>query len=436
MKAGVMAELDEPDALRRAARGVRQQVLAELPELLERFADRVLDQGGHVCWASTASDARHYVAGLVVRHNARRVVKSRSTVTEEIGLDRAVEACQAKVVETDLGEWIVRMAAEAPSHVLALTRPGGGRQVHDLLTERAQTPEPAGRVTGAGRDVDDLVRFARRRRRDELLDAEIGITGANLAVAETGSLVLATNEGNARLVTALPRVHVVVLGMERLAANWSQADLLLALLARSATGQRLSSSTSVLTGPRHPDERDGPDELHVVILDNGRSQALGVEPHEMLACARCGSCVDVTTTNAAMSAPGAGWPHQGPVGPPTPWLAGSDDPPVADVTDPWTLCDACLDAFPTEVPLHELLLSLRRVKGPQASRAERTAWRLWAAAWSDARRYGLTTRAASWGRWATRLAGHLPVASAWDASREVPPASTARFRDLWWRGRI
>jgi L-lactate dehydrogenase complex protein LldF len=403
--AGAVAELDEPDALRRAARGIRQRVLAELPDLLEQFADAVLDRGGHVCWATTASDARHYVAGLVVRHNARRVVKARSMVTEEIDLDRAVEACQAKVVEADLGEWIVQLADEAPSHLVAPAWPRSRRQVHDLFVERAE----AQRSSGTAPDTDDLVRYARERLRAELLDAEIGVTGANLAVAETGSVVLVTSEGNARLVTALPRVHVVVLGMDRLLADWSQADLLLALLARSATGQRLSSSTTVLSGPRSHDEWDGPDELHVVILDNGRSQVLGIEPHDLLTCIRCGAGVDDQTR-------------------------GGLHP--AEPADGWTLCGACLDACPTEVPLQDALLSLRRATAPEPSRVERTAWRLWSAAWSDARRYGLTTRAESWSRWATRLGGHLPIDSTRGDSRDVPEPTAARFRDLWWRGRI
>ena len=427
---GPTAELGEPDALRRAARGVRQEVLADLPGLLEQFADGVLDRGGHICWASTAADARHYVAGLVVRHNARRVVKARSMVTQEIGLDRAIEACQAKVVETDLGEWIVQLADDAPSHVVGPQRHRSRRQVHDLFVERAAAQRSAGTLP----DGDDLVRFARERLRSELLDAEIGISGANLAVAETGSVVLVTSEGNARLVTALPRVHVVVLGMERLAATWSQADLLLALLARSATGQRLSSSTSVLTGPRHRDERDGPDELHVVILDNGRSQVLGAEPHELLACARCGAALDVGALNREVD--GYGWVQPGPTGSAlAPLLAGPDDLHTAGMGAAWTLCGACLDACPVEVPLQDLLLSLRRAKSPQDGRAERTAWRLWAAAWSDARRYGLTTRAVSWGRWASRLSGHLPFGVGGESGDAVPPAA-ARFRDLWWRGRI
>jgi L-lactate dehydrogenase complex protein LldF len=412
-----VAELSERDALRRAARGVRQQVMSQLPALLDRFADAVLDRGAHVCWAPTAADARHYVAGLVVRHNARRVVKATSMVTEEIDIDRAVDACQAQVVDTDLGEWIVRLADEAPSHVLGPDGPRAGRQLHDLLIERAGT------WSTSRSGPDTLVRFARERLRDEFLHADIGITGANLAVAETGSLVLVTDEGNARLVPALPRVHVVVLAMDRLAADWAQADLLLTLLARSTTGQRLSSSTSVLTGPRHRDERDGPDELHVVILDNGRSQALGIEPHDVVACVRCGAALDRTIL-----------PLHARSGPRDAGELGWSGP----LENTSTLCGACLDACLVELPLQDLLLSLRRTAPTRAGWAERAAWRLWAAAWSDARRYGLTTRSASWGRWATRLADHLPVASVGVEGRQAaaPSPTAARFRDLWWRGRV
>jgi L-lactate dehydrogenase complex protein LldF len=425
-----LAELGEPDELRHAARGVRNQVLDDLPELLERFADRAMARGAHVCWATTGHDARNYITGVLRKHGATRVVKSKSMATEEIDLNQALEASGAEVVETDLGEWIVQLAEEAPSHIIAPALHRDREQIRDLFVARVD----AGR--GLGTRPDELVAFAREKLRTAFLDAQVGITGANLAVAETGSIVLVTNEGNGRLVTSLPPVHVVLLGMERLAATWDQADLLLSLLARSATGQRLSSYTNIVTGPRQAGEIDGPDELHIVVLDNGRSAMLAGEQHEMLACIRCGACLNACPVYRQTGGHAYGWVYPGPMGSVlTPLLAGSH-PEAAELADASTLCGACMDACPVEIPLQDMLLSLRRQKASSAGRAERTAWHLWATAWSDPRRYSATTRAATWGRWATKLAGRLPVVSAWAEGREVPRPAAQRFRDQWREGQV
>ncbi|HET6951917.1 MAG TPA: LUD domain-containing protein, partial [Acidimicrobiales bacterium] len=245
------SELGGADGLRSAARAAKQQVLADLPNLLERFADQVLARGGYVCWAPRAEDARRYIVDVVGRHGATRVAKSKSMATEEIDLNPALEAAGAEVTETDLGEWIIQLAGETPSHIIAPALHRDRHQIKDLFVGSVAAPASLDTEPAA------LVGFARQRLREVFLAAEVGITGANVAVAETGSIVLVTNEGNGRLVTALPRVHIAVLGMERLAADWAQADLLLALLARSATGQRLSSYTSVVTGPRGRDELGG-----------------------------------------------------------------------------------------------------------------------------------------------------------------------------------
>jgi L-lactate dehydrogenase complex protein LldF len=423
-----LAELDDADGLRRAARAAKQQVLADLPDLLERFADQVLARGGNVCWAPTAEDARRYVVGVVEAAGTTRVAKSKSMATEEIDLNAALEATGAEVVETDLGEWIIQLAGETPSHIIAPALHKDRHQIKDLFVATVAAPPTLDTAP------TELVRFARRRLREVFLAAEVGITGANIAVADTGSIVLVTNEGNGRLVTALPRVHVAVLGMERLAADWHQADLLLALLARSATGQRLSSYTSVVTGTRGPGESDGPDELHVVILDNGRSDLLAGEYHEMLGCIRCGACLNVCPVYRQTGGHAYGWVYPGPMGAVlTPLLAG-DQPEAAEVAGASTLCGACMDACPVQIPLQDLLLSLRRRKAEDAGRTEKAAWKAWSAAWSDARRYGATTRAATWGRWATDLAGRLPVGRDWAAGRTMPRPADERFRDRWRAG--
>ncbi|MBN2623602.1 MAG: iron-sulfur cluster-binding protein [Acidimicrobiales bacterium] len=423
-----LAELDDADELRRAARAAKQQVLADLPALLERFADRVLDLGGHVCWAPTAADARRYVVQVVEAAGATRVAKSKSMATEEIDLNPALAAAGAEVVETDLGEWIIQLAGETPSHIIAPALHKDRHQIKDLFVDTVAAPP------SLDTEPTELVRFARERLREVFLAAEVGITGANIAVADTGSIVLVTNEGNGRLVTALPRVHVVVLGMERLAADWRQADLLLALLARSATGQRLSSYTSVVTGPRGQGEVDGPDELHVVVLDNGRSDLLAGEHHEMLGCIRCGACLNVCPVYRQTGGHAYGWVYPGPMGAVLTPLLAADQPEAAEVAGASTLCGACMDACPVQIPLQDLLLSLRRAKAADAGGAERAAWRAWSAAWSDPRRYAATTRAATWGRWAADLAGHLPVGRDWATGRTMPRPAGERFRDRWRAG--
>jgi L-lactate dehydrogenase complex protein LldF len=424
-KATGLAELDDADALRREARAAKHQVLADLPALLERFADQVLARGGHVCWAPTAAEARDYIVDVVGRHGATRVAKSKSMATEEIDLNPALEAAGAQVVETDLGEWIVQLAGETPSHIIAPALHRDRHQIKDLFVDTVAAPPDL------GTEPTELVRFARGRLREVFLAAEVGITGANIAVADTGSIVLVTNEGNGRLVTALPRVHIAVLGMERLAATWDQAELLLALLARSATGQRLSSYTSVTTGVRGPGEVDGPDELHVVILDNGRSELLAGEYHEMLGCIRCGACLNVCPVYRQTGGHAYGWVYPGPMGAVlTPLLAG-DQPEAAEVAGASTLCGACMDACPVQIPLQDLLLSLRRRKATDAGRTERAAWRAWSAAWSDPLRYRATTRAATWSRWASSLAGRLPLGRDWARGRTLPRPADERFRDRW-----
>ena len=423
-----LGELEDPDGLRRAARAVKQQVLADLPGLLERFADEVLARGGHVCWAPSANEARGYVVDVVRRHGATRVAKSKSMATEEIDLNTALESAGAQVVETDLGEWIIQLADETPSHIIAPALHRDRHQIHDLFVD-AVGAEPA-----LGTEPTELVGFARGRLREVFLAAEVGITGANIAVADTGSIVLVTNEGNGRLVTALPPVHVVVLGMERLAADWAQAELLLALLARSATGQRLSSYTNIVTGTRGDGEADGANELHVVILDNGRSNMLAGDYHEMLACIRCGACLNVCPVYRQVGGHAYGWVYPGPMGSVLTPLLAHEQPEAAELAGASTLCGACMDACPVQIPLQDLLLSLRRRKAEGAGAAERAAWNAWAAAWSDARRYGATTRLATWGRMVAPLAGRLPVGRSWGAGRTVPRPAERRFRDLWREG--
>ena len=415
-----LAELADADALRRAARGIKGELLADLPAVLEQFADNVLAAGGHVHWAADAAAADAAISGIVRDAAAARagralVVKSKSMATEEIGLNRALEAAGCEVVETDLGEWIVQLAGERPSHIIA---PAVHHDRHSIratfLAEAGARPDEVPAVPEA------LNAYARGWLRDRFLRADVGITGANFAVAESGSIVLVTNEGNGRMVTSLPRVHVVVLGMERVLRTWDQLDLLLTLLTRSATGQRLTSYTSVVTGPRRPGEPDGPDELHVVVLDNGRADLLGGEFHEMLACIRCGACLNACPVYRQVGGHAYGGVYAGPMGAVLTPLLEHERPGAAETADASTLCGACMQACPVEIPLQDLLLGLRRRNAPSSSRTTRLAWQAWARVWGRPAAYRGSVRLAALARPLVGPAARLPWLRTHAAGRTLP----------------
>lgn len=418
-----LARLDEPEGLRRAARRIRADVLADLPEVLARLADRFAANGGHVCWAPDAAAANRYIADVARRTGARRVVKSKSMATEETGLNDALEEAGLRVVETDLGEWIVQLADETPSHLIAPA-------VH---RDRHQAAEVLERVAGHALDPEpaELAGFARRTLREEYLRADLGVSGVNLAVAETGSLVLVTNEGNASLTMGLPRVHVAVMGMERVAATWPQAELLLSLLARSATGQQLTAYTDVISGPRGPGEVDGPDEVHLVILDNGRSEILASELHEILACIRCGACLNVCPVYRQVGGHAYGWVYSGPVGAVLTPLLARHHAEAAELANASTLCGACMDACPVGIPLQDLLLALRRRNAAHAGPAERLAWRAWSALWSRPAGYRASTRALTRGRRVTEVESVLPGLARWSQGRAPVTPARRTFRERW-----
>ena len=431
-KAAAYDRVHEPDELRRALRGVRGDVLSRWDEVLGRLADNVLAQGGHVCWAPDAATANAYVAEVARRTGARTAVKSKSMVTEETGLNVALAAVGCAVTETDLGEWIIQLADEHPSHIII---PAVHRNRHQI----ADTFEAEAGLTERTTEPDELTAFARGELRRRFLEADLGITGVNLGVAETGSVVLVTNEGNGRMVTTVPRVHVAVMGAERVVDTWDQADLLLGLLAKSATGQTLTSYTSITTGPRREGEADGPDEFHLVILDNGRSDLLGTEFAEMLNCIRCGACLNVCPVYRQTGGHAYGWVYSGPMGAVlTPLLAatGPHDRAAHEVANASTLCGACMDACPVEIPLQDLLLGLRRRKAADAPWSERMAWKAWAAAWSRPDRYRRSLRAATRSKDLVARLGWLPGARQWGAGRTIPGLADCTFTDRWEAGDV
>ncbi|MFA5891790.1 MAG: LutB/LldF family L-lactate oxidation iron-sulfur protein [Actinomycetota bacterium] len=423
-----LAGLEDAQGLRRAARAVRAEILANLPAVLEQLADNVVANGGTVCWAATAEEATAYVEAVAARHDARTIVKSKSMVTEEIKLNEVLESAGRKVVETDLGEWIIQLAGQTPSHIIAPALHLDRHQVAEILGQVADGEEMQ-------TDPEWLAAFARRKLREEFLRADMGISGANFGVAETGSVALVTNEGNGRMATSLPRVHVAIMGMERVVATTAQLDLMLALLGRSASGQPLTSYTSIITGPRREGEADGPDEFHLVILDNGRSRILGTEFHEILACIRCGACLGACPVYRQIGGHAYGSVYAGPVGAVlTPLLF--PDEQTRELPNASSLCGACMDACPVGIPLQDLLLAHRRRNAADADASTRRGWNAWARAWSRPALFRATTALPTFGRRFTKLAARLPGVSRWAAGREIPEPPQRTFHQMWERGDV
>lgn len=424
-QAGAYAQFDDVEEVRASARAAKAAVLGRLPELLGQLADRLEDLGVIVHWADDAEQAAETVRQIAQDTGSQRIVKSKSMLSEEIDLNRVLEEAGHQVTETDLGEWIIQLAGEHPSHIIIPAIHKDRGQIRDTLQRVAD---------GDLSDVpEELAAFARDQLRQRFLEADLGISGANFGVAETGSIVLVTNEGNGRMVTSVPRVHVALLGMERLVADWDQLDTMVALLPRAATGQPVTTYISTITGPRRDGEADGPDEMHVVIVDNGRSELLGTEYQEMLACIRCGACLNACPVYRQTGGHAYGWVYPGPMGAVlTPLLLASGE--GADVPSASTLCGACWEACPVGIPLQDMLLALRREASEDASLAERSAWAGWAQAWSRPWTYRASLRLASMG---LRMvdAGSLPgPAQRWSDGREMPDVARRTFRDLW-RGR-
>ena len=359
-------KFERVEEFRALAHEVKERSLSKLPELLTRLEASVRKAGGVVHWARDASEANAIVLGIAAKNQVRSVVKGKSMVTEEIGLNKALLDTGCEVLETDLGQYIVQLANEPPSHITAPAVHKTRFQVADLFAEKLNVPRTE--------DIGELTLTARAALRQKFLCADMGVTGANMAVAETGSIVLVENEGNIRLTVTAPRIHVAVMGIEKVVENLDDAAVILSLLARTATGQTLSSYTSVITGPRRDGELDGPYEFHLILLDNGRS-AIFSEPalREILYCLRCGHCLSVCPVYEKVGGHSYGGVYPGPMGSVlTPLLAPvgeADDLPFA-----CTGCGACAEECPVQINIPKLLLALR-AKNPKGKKGSQTfAW--------------------------------------------------------------
>src|ERR687896_974813 len=363
----VLHSLPEAPELRERAYHIKQETMANLDRYLEQMVDAVEARGGHVFFARDGEDAVRYVGDLAREKGARVITKSKSMATEEIELNHRLEESYAdlglEIVETDLGEWIAQLAGDTPSHIVGPIVHMNIERITEILSGVSEEDLPP--------DVESLAAFARKRLREKFLNADIGITGANFGVAETGTICTVTNEGNARLVTSVPPVHVVVMGIEKVIPKFEDLSTFVQLLARSGTGQKITVYTNFITGPRGEGELDGAEEFHLILMDNGRSKLLGTEYEEALYCIRCGSCLNVCPVYRQTGGHAYGSTYSGPIGAViTPLLKGGEE--TKDLPHPSPPCGACTDACPVGIPLHDLLLKLRnrQVEEGMAGRAE------------------------------------------------------------------
>jgi L-lactate dehydrogenase complex protein LldF len=424
--------LPEFEELREAGRGIKDHTLAHLDFYLELYEQNVAAAGGKVHWARTAEEARAAVVEICRSVGARLVTKGKSMVAEEIGLNDHLEAQGITPVETDLGEYIIQLRHEPPSHIIAPA-------IHLMKEQVAATFRAEHKGLAPDRPLAEprqLCDEAREVLRPRFLAADVGITGANFLVAETGSSIIVTNEGNGDLTQILPRVHIVLASLEKLVPTLEDAATLLRLLARSATGQEFSAYTTVSTGPRRLGDLDGPEQYHVILLDNGRSALLGGEFQDMLRCIRCAACLNHCPVYAAVGGHAYGWVYPGPMGSVlTPSLIGIEA--AGHLPNASTFCGRCESVCPVKIPLPKMMRHWREREFAQKLNPPyyRTGLSLWA--WV-ARRPALyhplvelASRALGWAGARHGRFRWLPFAAGWTKVRDMPAPEGRSFHSLW-----
>ena len=420
------------EELRERGRAIKTHTIEHLDYYLEMAERNVRARGGKVFFAQDADAAREYVAKLAIERGVKLAVKSKSMVTEEIGLNDRLISEGIEPVETDLGEYIIQLAGETPYHIIAPAIHKNREDVSELFEDKLNAPRYE--------RIEDMAAEARRQLRDKFIDADMGITGANFIVAETGTLTLVTNEGNGRMCTSMPRIHVAVTGMEKVVPSLEDLAVFLRLLIRSATGQRLSSYVTTVTGPRKSTDEDGPEEFHLVIVDNGRSELLA-NPHlrESLNCLRCGACLNACPVYRKVGGHAYGWVYPGPIGAVvSPALTGISDAKHLPFAS--SLCGACKEACPVKINIPRMLLKLRHEisegdRYPQersSPLAERLAFKGFRAAMSNPALMGAARTAARVVQGpVTGGKGAPGPLSGWTEHRAAPKLAAKPFRKRW-----
>ena len=425
-----VAELDNFPAIRDAAAEIRDRALEHLDVYLEEFERNATARGTVVHWAETTADVNRIVCELAAKYGVRKAAKSKSMVSEECALNDALEAAGVEVIETDLGEYILQLAKEPPSHIVAPVVHKTRDEVSDLFEQKHRRPRTA--------VIAELTREAREMLRPHFLSADMGITGANFVVAETGSTLIVTNEGNGRMVTSLPRVHVAITGIEKVVPTLEDIATLLRLLPRHATGQTITNYVSITTGPRDTPAAEGPEHFHVILVDGGRTKLIGTDMQPMLRCIRCGACMNHCPVYQSIGGHAYGWVYPGPMGSVlTPTYVGLEN--ALDLPHASTFCNQCGVVCPVKIPLPDLLRKLREQQFARGLRpwSERVGLALWGWAARRPAVYALLMRVAA--RVLARLGGtdrritNLPGAHGWTARRDLPAPEGRTFRELYAR---
>ena len=427
-RADRIAELPDFPAMRDAAAAIRDRAVRNLDAYLEEFERNATARGAVVHWAETAADVNRIVCGLAAQYGVKKAVKSKSMVSEEVALNDALEAAGIEVVETDLGEYILQLANEPPSHIVAPVVHKTRDEVSDLFADKHQRP----RLT----DIPAMCREARDMLRGHFVSADMGISGANFIVAETGSTLIVTNEGNGRMVTTLPRVHVAITGIEKVVPTLEDVAALMRVLPRHATGQTISNYISVTTGPRREGDSGGPEHFHIILLDGGRSKLLGTELQPMLRCIRCGACMNHCPVYQSVGGHAYGWVYPGPMGSVlTPSYVGLENAP--DLPNAATLCNQCGVVCPVKIPLPDLLRKLREKQFEGGLKPPMETWGLALWRWAARRprvyallsQLGVRVLAAMGGK--QRRIRHLPLGGGWTGGRDMPAPEGRTFRELY-----
>ena len=422
---------DELERLRAFGNRVRARALSKLPDLLERLEANLVRNGVQVHWAETVDEANAIVHGIAERHAARKVIKGKSMVSEEMEMNHYLGARGVDCLESDMGEFIVQLRAEKPSHIIMPAIHLNAGQVAKLFHDKLAVEYTE--------DVDRLIQIGRETLRRNFFEADIGVSGVNFAIAETGTLLLVENEGNGRMSTTVPPVHIAVTGIEKVVENLRDVIPLLSLLTRSATGQPITTYVNMISGPRKADELDGPQEVHLVLLDNGRSQAFADgELRQTLNCIRCGACMNHCPVYTRIGGHAYGTVYPGPIGKiVTPHMLGLET--TRDLPTASSMCGACGEVCPVKIPIPSLLRRLReeavrapaaephhvRGQGAKHSRKETLVWRAWRTLNTSPGLY----RAAMYA--GTRLRGLMPAdIGPWTRYRSAPQPAARSLHEL------
>ena len=409
--------------MRQQAAEAKRRALRKLPDLLETAERNLQANGWKVEWAEDAAEANQLVLDIAQRHAVETVTKSKSMLSEELGVNHALEAAGLRVVETDLGEYIIQLNNETPSHIVAPVMHKTKAEIRDIFV-RELDMEPTD-------DAEQMVAFARKMLREDFLNADMGISGGNFLIAETGSIGLVMNEGNGRMCTSMPRVHVALVGIEKLVETVEDYAMLTQVLPSSSTGQKLTVYTNILNGPGRADESDGPQHSYVILVDNGRSEIYGSDYAEALTCIRCGACQNACPVYRSTGGHAYGWVYGGPIGAVlTPLLVGLEN--ATPLPHASSLCGSCKQVCPVDIDLPRMLLDLRwdLVRGGHSKAGWDMAMKMWAVGMTSPTRFSLGGRAARVGQQV--MGDYMPgLLGNWSKHRDFPDFAPKPFRQLW-----